>query len=326
MQQNQGNGGGNCVVLNPNNGSFAAATFPRPGFFGRPWSIFGAESDPVGGTGLTGAQECERSTDVAKDYEFFGDGPNLGDTDTWSTTATAEIELGDLTLKSISAWRRMEWSRQFEVDFTELFVIHNEARPKHHQNQWSQEVQLLGTALDERVSWITGLYWFKEKTNFNTVNPFPLFLRTSGARRHHEAISYAAFGQFTYQATDKLSLTAGARRTHERKQFSDITLLQLGVPERRLANIDGISELAEIAGATRFNSWTPMGNLSYQLTDDVMAYGSWSRGFRSGGYNGRPLGGGLLTFKPEKLTGLEVGLKSSWLDNRLRVNLAAFSK
>ena len=161
MQQNQGNGGGKCVVSNPNNPTFVSATFPRATFFGFPFAAFGFQSDPVGGSGLTGAQECERSTAVSK-HDFFADNPNLNEMDTWSTTATAQIDLGNTTLKSISSWRRLEWRRAFEFDYTELFVGHNEHRPKQHQNQWSQELQLLGTALDERLSWITGLYWFKK--------------------------------------------------------------------------------------------------------------------------------------------------------------------
>ena len=329
MQQNQGNGGGSCVVLDPNNRSFATTTFPRPVYFGRPWSLFGFNSDPAGGSGLTGAEECQRSQEASKDYDFFADGRNRSDMDTWSTTATAEFQLGDKTLKSISSWRRMEWSRAFEFDYTPLIVGSNEQRPNNQQNQWSQEVQLLGTALEDRLSWITGIYWFNEKSDFNSVNAIALFPNAnSGNRRGIEALSYAAFGQFTYQLTDKLSLTAGARRTHERKYFSNAFLTRRPFklnpgPEDLMLRPD----ISVMDDSQRFNSWTPMGNLSLQLTDDLLLYTTWSRGFISGGLNFRPPAAnpGLVPYDPATLSSWEVGVKSTWLDNRLRVNFAAFN-
>ena len=131
----------------------------------------------------------------------------------------------------------------------------------------------------------------QEKSNFNQITPLTIFVRNTGAIRHAEALSYAVFGQFTYQVSDKLSLTGGVRRTHERKQFSDISLLSLGTVSLR-PDRSTIGRLPRLAGNQRYNSWTPMGNLSLQLTDDLLVYGGWSRGFRSGGFNGRPLGGG----------------------------------
>ena len=325
MQQNQGNGGGTCVVLDPNQRFFANTTFPRTRYFGRPFSLFGLDADPVGGSGLTGAEECQRSQEVTKDYDFFADGRNRSDMDTWSTTATAEFQLGDMTLKSISSWRRMEWSRAFEFDYTSLRVGSTEQRPNNNQNQWSQEVQLLGTALEDRLSWITGLYWFNEKTGFNNVNAISLHpTQNSGSRRDIEALSYAAFGQFTYRLTDKLSLTGGARRTHERKAFSNAFLTRR--PLKLNPTPDDVMlrlALGVMDDSKRFNAWTPMGNLSLQLTDDLLLYTTWSRGYISGGFNFRPPAADprLIPYDPATLSSWEVGIKSTWLDNRLRGQL-----
>lgn len=80
-------------------------------------------------------------------------------------------------------------------------------------------------------------------------------------------------------------------------------------------------------------SWTeatPSAGLNYQLTPDVLAYLSYARGFKSGGFNGRPSPNaegqfGVVTpYDPETLDSYEVGLKSEWLDHRLRANASAF--
>ena len=63
------------------------------------------------------------------------------------------------------------------------------------------------------------------------------------------------------------------------------------------------------------------GNLAYKATDDVMVYGTFSRGFRPGGINRR---GTLPPYKPDFLTTYEFGWKTSWLDDRVRFNGAAF--
>ena len=80
-------------------------------------------------------------------------------------------------------------------------------------------------------------------------------------------------------------------------------------------NGDGIS----------WSQFTPRAGVTYQINDDIMTFFTWSRGWRSGGFNGR--GGSATTigpFDPEKADNFELGIKSSWMDNRLQVNLNGF--
>lgn len=75
----------------------------------------------------------------------------------------------------------------------------------------------------------------------------------------------------------------------------------------------------------KWSDFTPMAGITYQFNDDVMAYFTWSEGFTAGGFNGR--GGSATTvgpFNPEKARNFELGVKSDWFDNRLRVNATAF--
>jgi outer membrane protein OmpA-like peptidoglycan-associated protein len=76
---------------------------------------------------------------------------------------------------------------------------------------------------------------------------------------------------------------------------------------------------------TAFPGLSPMGNIAYQWTDNLMTYFKISRGFQSGNINGQATNPLLFTpFEPEKLWAYEGGMKSQWLDNRLRLNLSGF--
>ena len=80
-----------------------------------------------------------------------------------------------------------------------------------------------------------------------------------------------------------------------------------------------------LSDSEKWNDTTPMAGITYRFTDDVMAYFTYSEGFTAGGFNGR--GGSVSTigpFEPEKGENLELGIKSEWLDNRLRVNFTMF--
>src|SRR5690606_11076934 len=68
----------------------------------------------------------------------------------------------------------------------------------------------------------------------------------------------------------------------------------------------------------KFDDWTPMLNVAYDLTDDAMVYATYSEGFKSGGFDQRynvDFLDGPTSFKPETAKTYELGLKSTWLDN-----------
>jgi iron complex outermembrane receptor protein len=136
--------------------------------------------------------------------------------------------------------------------------------------------------------------------------------------------SYAGFTQGTYDVTDKLAVTLGLRLTAERK-FVDYLINTeragvIGGNARRSGETD-----FQFAKSARFSDLSPLANVSYQLTDDALLYSTFSRAFKSGGFNGRA-NADLLANKidDENLTSYEVGFKSKWLDNRLIFNAAGF--
>ena len=135
---------------------------------------------------------------------------------------------------------------------------------------------------------------------------------------------YAAYTQGTFDITDALSLTLGSRLTSERKrvlaEIFAVTGGFVGARVRRPGELDfGFERSA------RFKDISPMANIAYQLSDDAMIYSTYSRGFKSGGYNGRA-NDPVLTNKidDEKLTTYEVGFKSTLFGNKVRLNGAGY--
>ena len=136
--------------------------------------------------------------------------------------------------------------------------------------------------------------------------------------------SLAGFTQGTYDVTDKLAVTLGLRVTSERKFVNYLINTEragvIGGNARRTGETD-----FRFDDSARFHDLSPLANLSYQLTDDFLTYATFSRAFKSGGFNGRA-NAPLLAAKidDENLTSYEIGFKSKWLDNRLIFNAAGF--
>lgn len=130
-----------------------------------------------------------------------------------------------------------------------------------------------------------------------------------------EIDSYAVYAQGTFDVNEKLSLTAGGRYTDEKKVFTTMFV----------RNASGVVSIPKTTLSESWDAFTPRAGIEYQWTPDLLAYFSASRGFKSGGFNGRATSAAELdTFDPEYVWAYEIGLKSEWLDHRLTANFAAF--
>ncbi len=160
-----------------------------------------------------------------------------------------------------------------------------------------------------------------------------------------EAKNWAVFGDFTYDFADRWSFGGGLRYTSEEKDWtgrSQVFYQQLAGGFDPNLTWQDFSEPLDAAKFGKYSdgvlkdskSWdepTWRATLSYQVSDDVFSYFTYSRGFKSGGYNDQTGTSGAAITKasaaptdPEKADSYELGLKSDLLDNRLRLNLTAF--
>lgn len=302
------------------------------------WNIFVASPIPM-------------STDLISPNPFttYGTGPNRNDLDMWGVSGTFNWDMSDtIALKSVTAYRHMKAHFGRDGDGGPMDYIATDNRQRQHQ--FSQELQLVGTSADERLKWVVGGFYFNEygrDTNnvilasgfFNAFEALPGPIDGSppeaptapgGAGNPVNVAldldfdifnkirikSYAAFGQATYTLADDLNLTVGARYTHESK---DYTL-------RHIRVASGVPIIPLTTVGKSWDSFTPMASIDYRFSPQFMAYASVSRGFKSGGFNGRPTVDNTppVPFNPEEVTAYEVGFKSDLLGRMLRFNAAAY--
>ncbi|TXS89824.1 TonB-dependent receptor [Parahaliea maris] len=188
------------------------------------------------------------------------------------------------------------------------------------QDQVSQELQLTWTA--DRFDIVAGGFYFREESSSHNVlgvlQPVengvvrPSFLDPifgNGVNNSdNKNESFAAFVQGTWRVSDQLDFTLGLRRTEDKREFN---LIEAGAAAGAGDLDEGIYDLDY--GKTNYTVI-----LNYRWAEDVMSYAKVGTGFAAGGImNGIP-------YDPEEMTNYEIGLKSQFLDNRLRLNAAAF--
>jgi iron complex outermembrane receptor protein len=253
-------------------------------------------------------------------YVSLGTGPNYNDLDQYGAALHVDWKIDGALFKSISSFRQLKAAWAADVDNSPQDVAEEADVMKQHQ--FTQEFQLSGKTLNDRLDWMTGLYYFRERAlmTFN-VTIMPAFYYKLGLDLSEVlpdqilTNSSAAYGHASYALTDRLSVIAGLRYTYETKDFvvgayaplSD----QVIVPQTPLSNA--------------WSNTSPMLGFDYKIVKDLMAYASASQGFKSGGFNARPTTAGeVKPFNPETVTTYELGLKSEWLDRRLRANADVF--
>jgi outer membrane receptor protein involved in Fe transport len=173
---------------------------------------------------------------------------------------------------------------------------------------------------EERLRWRGGLYYFWETNanfsegNFSNVN-------AKGRSRGDEATeNYSVFGGAAYDIVDRLTLELEARLQKETNFFD-------ACPECGSRNAAGVFVPADGFNATDLKAskteFLPRMTLSYKPTDDLLFYALYSYGTKAGRFNTSRVTN-FRYVNPEELTNYEIGAKTSWLDNRLFLNGAAF--
>jgi iron complex outermembrane recepter protein len=250
----------------------------------------------------------------------YGTLPSINDDDLWGAHLTYDWTINDdLRFKSISAYRHLSSHFQRDGDESPLTIYH--LTDNLSQYQVSEELQLDGDSFDKALKWVTGLYYFDEKAvNPNLVDFSPITVLSGGAS---ETKSYAAYAQATYNITQALAVTAGLRYTEDKKSFSPNEFVVNG---KGSPLPDGTPVLPSTEVNRNFDKVTPLANVSYHIDADTMVYGTYSKGFKSGGFTQRvfPPLPATPTFDPETVTSYEVGFKTAQFDGALHFNAAAY--
>ncbi len=207
----------------------------------------------------------------------------------------------------------------FGPAFGDTYIIANNGE----HDQLSGELKITGDANDGRLRYVGGLFYMDEdnETNFTDwVGTKPGIVAFNvRTPLKNTTQSLAAYGQLDFDITDQLTLQAGGRWTDEEKDISINSVLSF-VP---VTDADLIA--AGIPLEQSEDKFTYKLGARYQFNEDTMGYVSYTTGFKSGGWNARgSSAAALAAFGPEEVDSIEAGLRSEWMDNRLRTNLTVF--
>ncbi len=262
-------------------------------------------------------------------YTVYNNEPKRRDASFESYTGILELrwELSDYyKLDYIFGRKTTDEEVDQDWDGTPLTLYHTDRRADYEQA--SHELRLTSD-LDGPLNYVVGLYkWDSEYTIpmesrigffdlFGAVpTEDPLIVVPIYNYTHQETDSIAVFFEADYDINDQITLTIGGRYIDEEKSSN---ACQGGGPYPDCGVMDTDADKS-------WTKFTPKVAVSYQANEDLHFYASYSQGYRSGGFNGRWGNEFSATrpYKPETVTSIEVGVKSTLLDNRLRVNVAIF--
>ncbi|MBK7252290.1 MAG: TonB-dependent receptor [Gammaproteobacteria bacterium] len=242
-----------------------------------------------------------------------------------------------LTLKSLTGYRDM--NVVYQQDYADTFFVGFRSYDDVGSHQFSEELQAVGSLLDKRIDYVAGLYYFDESVRHyetvrisNVLNPYlpPGTLMMSKDRNvGGESKSKAAYAQVTWTPpvmNDRLSLTFGARYTQDDRSATRTQLNQALVPPYGFIPIGREPAPGLInANSVKSSRFDPSFTANFSWTDDVSTYLRVATGYKAGGSSESvDIGQFGHTFKPEDVKVFELGLKSYFLDRRVRVNAAVF--
>ena len=260
-------------------------------------------------------------------YPVLGDydtQAGLGDSNSVSTegvSLTGSYNANEhLTFKSITASRKGHTQTLIDFDGTPLPTL--DVPATYDDRSFSQELQAVYS--DDVVQGVFGLYYMNSQASgeFDTIAGNLGLSIADGGKVSTQ--SFAAFFDVSANLTDRLKISLGARGTRDHKRSRTFRYFYLGAtpsPFQGGAARPILQVRTDYGAEKTFEQFTPRLSASYELTNDLNTYVSYSKGYKSGGWDMR--GDAVVTpqtvngYKPEVVDAYEVGLKGYALDRRL---------
>ncbi len=248
---------------------------------------------------------------------------------------TLTAELGAATLKSITAYRNLDWADGLDLDGSPLPVAFTQRITDYHA--FSQELQLTGEMDDGRLNYVLGAFYFDEKAE--TLNPQTYFGGGVDLQSDYgsNTKAIALFAQLDYKLTDAVKVSLGGRYTHEKKDVRRFFRVNFDAGSGIFSPLVVANLPYGAIPDAKYNNFSPAATLAWEASDNINVYARFARGFKSGGFNGEtnvfvaptagcPSGATELCnpYRPEKVDSYEVGIKTKLADGRVIFNFAAF--
>ncbi len=300
------------------------------------------------------------------DYNRQANANEFSDNSLDNITLNIDYDLNGKTLSLVTGFVQYDFSERCDCDYTPSSVF--EVGLQEDYDQFSQEIRL-SSAGGETIDWVGGLYFQSSEmdsieeidipTNsilgtLSALNPaLALMANLPGtqARRlnAHESDLWGVFAQGTWNVSDRLRFTLGARFTNEEKDATrGIDINDLAT---RTATANPLAPIAfyeffalhstqtagytavstgitspghNLTGSLSEDAFTPMVNVQWDATDNTMLYASYTEGFKAGGFDARANNPFSFQFKEEESNSLELGSKSLLANGRFEINAALF--
>ncbi|MCY4282705.1 MAG: TonB-dependent receptor [Gammaproteobacteria bacterium] len=307
-------------------------------------AIFGATVFSISDVGDRAQRHVNDPSGDIRD--ITSDVPGYYDSDSQVYSLTLELDAGVATVKSITGYVEFDQANYLDNDkgiysngapgFAGLAAESASARGSE---SWTQEINVVSNT-EGKVDWVLGGFYLNNEgtTWFDSVrdlNGNGMYEGAVGSWRGAEQTSgdcalfvperdfctniaskresWSLYGQVTVHLMERLRFTGGLRYTED-----ELTLRSGGFSAEPPAEPTANPKDDEITGKA---------GLEFDLSDDLMAYFSWTRGFKPA--TGNLTAGGnddflQLASAPEKVDAFEVGAKGQFLDNRLNLSIAAF--
>nr|WP_319392868.1 TonB-dependent receptor [uncultured Desulfobacter sp.] len=253
-------------------------------------------------------------TDDGYGYLHYVDGPNQTDrykVDWDGSNEWTDENNGQALRVNYSGGKYNVTAITTRNEFSTYFINDGEFGPTTYADQifdfddtvFSQEFRLSSADETSPLSWLAGVYGFTEK-----VDALASYFGSTYIT-DYECDGFAVFGQGTYTLWERLHLTAGLRYDYQDYEGTQT-----------------LNTVADPYGAEfDHGAWLPKASASYDFNASAMGYVSVTRGMLAGGYDyGFASSSDTLTFDPEFSWNYEAGLKTSWLDDRVTINVAIF--
>ncbi len=252
-----------------------------------------------------------------------------------------KIETGFGELKWINGYRKIKGDNLLDLDGSSSLINHF-TQGKQNLKEFSSELQLTGKGMGDGLSYAFGVTYMTENgtdESHSNANTSP----TTGSGTWTKFLgdidntSWGVYGQLNYKVTDALSLTGGLRWSHDRK---GVTVQSSVIPNNgtavaaclptsyQVSKLLAGTLVAADCNRSREDTWSNLSytiGFDYKVNEDIMVYAKQSRGYRAGAEQLRSL---TLTdtapAQPEIVNEQEIGLKTEFMDKRVRFNLAGY--
>jgi len=286
-------------------------------------------------------------TDPENPFPIF-DGPDGEPIDfglnrkTHGTALKVDFDISNtLTLSSISSYRSLESAISEDADGSEYLVLN--IRSYLDSTEYNQEFRLSGQST--KLDWFVGISAFKSEVEGRVDDSFGAIIIGDNfdetAIVDAETLSYALFGDAIWSMTPTTNLTFGVRVSYDEKSQKIKNPQEFGLlfaSPFQFLDERGMSDPSLAESEKTWNNVSPRLVVDHNLNDNTLIFAGISQGYKSGGFNSFPTVdinpysptfgfvpyGSTAPFDEEKVTNYEAGIKSIFLDDRLKFNASVY--